>query len=338
MSRVVITGVGFVAGAATGGRAALEALVAGAEGIGARRVTDEVLADVVDAVEARRLSRVCQLTVAAARIALADAGYDAGDDLGMVLGTEFGDLSSTIAFVDGYLRRGPQGLSALLFPNTVMNTMAATATIAVRARELSLTLNAPTVAGELAVARAAGLIRAGRIDAALAGGVDELGPLVGEVLGEMGAGDELRGEGAAFVVLESETRAAARDARVIGEVASAVSRALPARHYAVGRRAESRAIAAALAEAGLTAGAIGRVFVSANGDRSRDRWEESILDTALAPHRPPRVSLAARTGRHAGVGPLAVAAAGLDAAARGAALVHGVARGGTHVALVVRSR
>src|SRR5260370_10747836 len=131
-----------------------------------------------------------------------------------------------------------------------MNARAATATIVVRARELSLTLNAPTVAGELAVARAAALIRGGRVEALLAGGVDELDPLVAEVLDGMGAGDELRGEGAGFVVLETEAAARARGARVLGALAGAASRALPARPYGVGRRAETRAIARARQPAG----------------------------------------------------------------------------------------
>src|SRR5206468_12648094 len=152
-----------------------------------------------DEAEARRRSRVCQLSVAAARIALAGSGLGPGAGLGLVIGAEFGDVRSTIAFVDGYLRRGPGGLSALLFPNTVMNTMAAATAIAVTARELSLTLNAPTVAGELAIARAAAAVRSGRVAAVLAGGVDEIDPVLADLLAEAGAVREARGEGAGFV-------------------------------------------------------------------------------------------------------------------------------------------
>src|SRR4029434_3463060 len=97
---------------------------------------------------------VCQLTIAAARLAVGEAGLDPRGDpeqgLGLIVGTALGDFNSTIAFADGYLARGPAGLSPLLFPSTVMNTMAATTAIAVLTRELSLTLNVPTVAGELA--------------------------------------------------------------------------------------------------------------------------------------------------------------------------------------------
>src|SRR5439155_954432 len=187
------------------------------------------LGGLIDETEARPRSRICQLSVAAARIALADAGLGPGAGLGLVFGAEFGDLRSTIAFVDGYLHRGPGGLSALLFPNTVMNTMAAATAIAVTAAGLSLTLNAPTVAGE-----------------------------------------------------------------------------------------------------------VGRVWVSASGDGPRDRWEQAILEEALRPARPPQTALASRAGRHAGLGALAVAAAALDEVSRGPAVVHAIARGGTHVALVVR--
>ncbi|MBI2491482.1 MAG: hypothetical protein HYV94_05195, partial [Candidatus Rokubacteria bacterium] len=222
MTRVAITGVGLVNAAVVGRTDTLARWLdapapGGAIALGA----------LIDETESRRLSRVCQLTVAAARLALADAGLAAGAPLGLVVGTEWGDLRSTIEFVDGYLARGPAGLSALLFPHTVMNTMAAATAIAVTARELSLTLNAPTVAGELAIARAAAAVRAGRVEAALARGVDQLAPLLLETLGALGAGADVRGEGAGFVVLESLPAARRRGARVLGELAGAAWRALP---------------------------------------------------------------------------------------------------------------
>ena len=320
MRRVAVTGVGVLTGAVTGGSAAVGAfLAAGAPG--PRQVRPEALAARIDEAEARRLSRACQLTVGAARLALADAGLEPGRDLGLVVGTEFGDLRSTIEFVDGYLERGPVGLSPLLFPNTVMNTMAAATAIAVTAREVSLTLNAPTVAGELAVARAAALVRAGRAAAALAGGVDQLAPVLLEALAELGAGADARAEGAGFVVLEP------LDAW----------RALPARPYGVGRRtAAPRAIAAALAEAGVAPEAVGSVQLSAAGDALRDRWEQALVAAALG-GGPPRAGAPAHlAGRHSGLAALAVAAAAADAAASGApALVHALARGGTQVCLVV---
>src|SRR5262245_45469070 len=314
-----------------------------------RRDVSALPSGLIDETEMRRLSRVCQLAVAAGRLAVEDAGVERGNQLGLILGTEFGDFSSTRAFADGFLASGPAGLSALLFPNTVMNTMAAATTIALTARAVSLTLNARTVAGELAVARAAAAIAAGRACALVAGGVDQADPLVGQTLPALDE-DPLLGEGATFVVLESAEAALARGARVLGEIIGVASRALPARPHGVGRAGVSLAIPAALQAAGVASDAIAWIYDSASGDAARDVWQTRLLTTALATSLPPRVSLRPRLGAHAGVGALGVAAATLTARAgclldadgaaravrRGPGLVYGVARGGTEVALVIR--
>ena len=352
---VVITGVGVVNAAVVGASPALGAWLheawsaprASAGGRPAVRLPDTTLTGLIDPGEGRRLARVCQLTIAAARLAIAESGFDPACGLGLVVGSELGDFTSTIAFADGYLARGPAGLSALLFPNTVMNTMAATTAIAVAARELTLTLNVPTISGELAVARAAAAVASGRVDAVLAGGVDELDPLVAEMLDALGD-DGVRGEGATFLMLEAEPVARARGARVLGRITGAAWRSLPARPWGVGRRVASRAIAEALAQAGRSAP--GWLYVSASGDAPRDTWEARVLATALGPQPFPSVSLAAPLGHHAGLGALHVAAAawtarvgmlpaadGAPARVDGGGLVHGLGRGGGHVALIVEA-
>jgi 3-oxoacyl-(acyl-carrier-protein) synthase len=350
---VVITGVGVVNAAFVGASPALGAWLAQPRaaarvpvgGRPAARLPEATLAGLIDPGEARRLSRVCQLTIAAARLAVAESGVDPARGLGLVVGSELGDYTSTIAFADGYLARGAAGLSALLFPNTVMNTMAATTAIAVASRELSLTLNVPTVAGELAVARGAAAVAGGRVDAALAGGVDELDPLVAEMLEALGD-RAVRGEGATFLVLEAETAARERGATMLGRIDGAAWRSLPARPWGVGRREASRAIAEARERAGGRAP--GWVYRSASGDAGRDAWESRVLAAALG-ETLPAVSLAGLLGQHGGAGALGVAAAAWTArsgllpradgapAARvdGPGLVHALARGGGHVALMV---
>jgi 3-oxoacyl-(acyl-carrier-protein) synthase len=309
--RVVITGVGVVDGHGS-----------------------EAVSRLLDESETRRLSPVCQMTVAAARQALAGAGLDPHGELALLVGTEFGDMVSTIDFVDGYLRRGPGGLSALLFPHTVMNTMAAATAIAVSAKDVSLTLNAWVVAGELAIARATAAVRAGRIGACLAGGADEPPAFVVSTIREAGRDGDARSAGAGFVVLESLALARARGAPVLGEIVGVAWSALPARPHGVGRAVRSRAIAAALADAGADAGEIALVHASEGGDGPRAAWERDVIEAALAPHRPPRRATRAPAGRHSGLAARAVTIAAADAGER-LALVHAVARGGNHVALVV---
>jgi 3-oxoacyl-[acyl-carrier-protein] synthase II len=365
--RAVITGVGVVTPALSGDSAALGVALAGLAGPGAPRQADgdgalmpDALIDrLTDESERRRLSRICQLAVAAARLALTDAGLPSPDALGLVIGSELGDLRSTRAFAEGFLQRGPVGLSPLLFPCTVMNTMAATTAIAVNAREMSLTLTVPAVAGELAVARATAAVVSGRVPRALAGGVDDGDPFVEEVLSALAATGEARSEGAAAVLVESLAAATARGARVLGEIRGVAWGTLPAPRYGIGRRAASRAIVEAAGAAGLALEDLGWIYTSASGDRARDAWETRVLASALAPRQLPATALGRRLGQHAGLGVLRVAAAawtarsgllamaapasGVEVAAAtgpsrvrpGAGLVHGLGRGGTQVALVV---
>jgi 3-oxoacyl-(acyl-carrier-protein) synthase len=165
----------------------------------------------------------------------------------------------------------------------------------------------------------------------------------------------VRGEGAVVLVLESPDHARARGAEPLGEIRGVAWRGLPARPNGVGRRVESRAIRDALDAARVTAAAVRWVYGSASNDRARDAWERALLTRALGPDV--RVaSLAPLAGQHAGLGPLRVAAAAWTAGhglfvdpswsassaspvavPGGPGLVHGIARGGTHVALVVDS-
>ena len=135
-------------------------------------------------------------------------------------------------------------------------------------------------------------------------------------------------------MLESLAAARARGARILGEIVGVAWRALSARPHGIGRTGHSRAIAVALEEAGASAAEIGRVYTSASGDARREAWEGALIDSALAPHRPPRRSLSLPAGRHSGVAARSVATAASEAGER-LALVHAVARGGNQVAIVV---
>ena len=375
--RVVITGMGTVNACSVGGTDAVAGVLAqGRSAIapvrafainGCRsRLAAEVEASTLSALlnrdTDRRLSRVCQLTVAACRLAAADAKIAGGPHLGIVVGSELGDLRSTEEFVAAFLQRGPAALSPLIFPNTVMNAMAAAAAIALDARAASVTLNQGTIAGDLAVIRAAALVAGGYARIMLAGGVDELCAPVYRHLAELGALSPMQGggtegcrpyapdhngpvlgEGATFVVLEERESARARGATIHAEVERGVWGNIPtpphtAQHFRVDIHSPVRRFLAALAP-----GVPSRSYGSGNGDPGVDDWEMALFDRDLpeASRRSgfmPPLSLAPQFGQHGGLGTLRVAAAALDAArGMGPVLVHGIARGGCRTALLVGS-
>ncbi|HEX7216419.1 MAG TPA: beta-ketoacyl synthase N-terminal-like domain-containing protein [Methylomirabilota bacterium] len=369
--RVVVTGVGTINASTAGGRDALAgALALDRSAIGpvrgfdaaaltsrlAAEVDDAILASLIDRDAARRLSRICRLALGACVLAVRDAGVPSGPGLGIVVGTEFGDFTSSRDFAHGFLTRGPAGLSPMIFPNTVMNTMASIAAIAIGAKAPSVTVNQSTLAGDLAVARGARLIADGRTTAVVAGGVDELFQDVYQRLAEMGALSPMQsrapegcrpyaadhngpvlGEGATFVVLEGLEAARARGARVMAEIVEAAWGNVPtAPHTGRPARIDDRSPVGRLIRSHPEG--VARCYGAGNGDPAVDDWERALLGhdlPARADLLPPR-SLAPLFGQHGGLGALRVGAAALDAGRGiGSVLVHGIARGGCRTAVLV---
>ena len=363
--RVVVTGVGTINASTAGGRDALAgALALGRSAIGpvrgfdtaslasrlAAEVDDATLASLIDRDAARRLSRICRLALAACVLAVRDADVPSGAGLGIVVGTEYGDFTSSRDFAHGFLNRGPGGLSPMIFPNTVMNTMAAIAAIAIGAKAPSVTVNQATLAGDLAVARGARMIADGHAAAVVVGGVDELFQEVYQRLAEMGALSPMRsrapegcrpfaddhngpvlGEGATFLVLEELESARARGARVMAEIVETAWGNVPtAPHTGRATRIDERSPVARLIRSRGDAD-VARCYGAGNGDPAVDDWERALLGRDLRARTdlvPPH-SLAPLFGQHGGLGALRVGAAALDAErGPGTVLVHGIARGG----------
>lgn len=346
----VITGLGCVSPFGVGGRALIaRSLQAPATAIRpltnfstaglSSRLGAEVspsLLPVTD--EARRWSRLSQMTVLACRAAVADAALVAPDHLcqaGLVVGSGCGDLCSTEAFSVGFLRRGPTGLSPLLFPNTVMNAMAGTASIALGLKGPMVTVNQSDAAGELAVVRALALLQAGRASVVLACGVDEMFPLLYETLAEYGVlsprgqGDEacrpfdvrhngpVLGEGATALVLEAPAHAWARGAPILAEICASGWGGSPTRpgRYPTWSPGRQRVLVQALQAAGVAPAAVALAYLSGCGDPQHDVVELDCLAAAFGTESPGVTSVTHLTGDYGGLGTFRVAAASLALAA-----------------------
>ena len=186
--------------------------------------------------DAAHLGRASQFAIAAARLALADAGVEIGSldrkRAGVSMGTTSGEPREVERFDDAYVsknmdRIGPEFLD--LYPCHVIAAHVASELHFAGANTMIPTACA---AGNYAIAHALDVMRAGRADLMLAGGSDAFSRITFTGFARLGAVapeicqpfDRLRkgmipGEGAGVLVLEPLDRARRRGARIYAEVA-----------------------------------------------------------------------------------------------------------------------
>lgn len=340
----VITGVGSISPFGIGGHAFITDVIANNAtairpivNFPTAKLTCQLGADIPSAYlsyteDTRRWSRISLMATIACREAIADANLTETETLGkmgLVVGTEYGDLCSTEAFGLGFLRRGARGLSPLLFPNTVMNAMAGTASIALGIKGPMLTLNQPGVAGEVAIARAVHFIKARRAPAVIACGVDELFPMLYETLAHSNMlsprdcqqeacrpfdqrhNGPVLGEGATAIMLESAEHARARHAPVLAELYSTRWGCLAARpgRYPTRQQVNPRILKQALQDAALSPAAVNVAYLSGSGDPQHDTAELDCLATTFGATGPILTSVTHLTGEYGGLGAFRLAAA-----------------------------
>ena len=239
--QIAITGLGAVGAAGVGIAAALEAvqqgrsclqpipeeLVGGNPGYLWGRADGFKATDYIAPLKARKLDRASQFAVAVAGQALADAGLVKGAvpaaRIGIALGCGFGGIANSAEFLSGYFKDGASGLNPMLFPNTVANAPASNVSIEYGLKGPNITFVQRFCSAETAILAACRFIEEGRADMMLAGGVDELTPLM--VRGFSATGQLRRfaagfGEGCGILLLESLSHAKARGAVVKGTLDS----------------------------------------------------------------------------------------------------------------------
>jgi 3-oxoacyl-[acyl-carrier-protein] synthase II len=318
-----LTGLGPVSAIGSGAPAFFEALLAGRSGI--RRLSRcappgrgcAVAAEVDDPAPApldpaNPTPRAVQLAIHAARLALADADWDGDRErAGVAVGTGVGNLDLVEAALDR-VRAGTRLAPAVAFRSF---PHAAACEIA---REFDLrgpvaTLTSGCNSGADALGLALDWIRLGRADTVLCGGAEaELSPTFLAMMTaaralaaryndrpqaasrpfDAGRDGNIPGEGAAFVVLESPARAAARRARVRASLCGYASRAVGQRpaydpfNPIFDPAPMVRTLRAALADAGIGSDEISAI--SANGSSSvfYDVVEAAALAELCAGRKP----------------------------------------------------
>ncbi|MFN8598364.1 MAG: beta-ketoacyl-ACP synthase II [Anaerolineae bacterium] len=324
-SRVVITGLGALSPLGLSVDELWSGLLAGRSGIA--RVTQfdasnmpcQIAGEVkgfeaknyIDGREARRMARSAQFAVAATQQALKDAGlpdrFAEPDRAGVLLGTGIGGIEKIDEMLNVQRQRGYDKINPFLLPNSLCNLPAHHVSKAFQALGPLNTVVTACAAGTQAVGEGAELIRRGRADIVVAGGVEAA--MVDFLLGGFCAMRALPtsyndrpeqasrpfdknregfifAEGCGILILESwehaERRGAKPYAEVLGHASSSdaydVAKPEPSASGAV------RAMRWALQDAGLTPERVSYINAHGTGTAANDAGETNAIKQVFGEH------------------------------------------------------
>ena len=316
----VVTGMGLIAPNAIGEDAFVVALREGKSGItdavdmalaGQRTKLAGIVQDFNPArltrTRIRRADRLGQLAVCSADQALVNAKLRVSKDLaervGVFIGTDRGPAGSCESFYREIATGGLRDADPKDFPNTILNACSGLVAVNLRLRGPNIVTSVGAASGAQAIALGAQLIRAGKADAIIVGGCDELSPSVLQGFaaarqlspyGDMGeeglwlhdkrANGMVLGEGAGLVVLESKRLARERKARILAEI-PAFAIAGASDEAAVGIQAAMRDCLAQVGNSRpdlVVSGAIGKPEI--------ERYERAALKALFDTDQKPKIA------------------------------------------------
>jgi 3-oxoacyl-[acyl-carrier-protein] synthase-1 len=322
--KAVITGMGVVSAMGLGKDAVLHSMLHGLTGVGRTRFLDsrlaethlfgEVghssaqLAEMAGITDHAALPRTTLLAMVAATEALADAGLK-GADMPLVSATSVGGMDRSEEYLRQRLADDHQRVADLLTHDCGMNTD-------LLARHLGLHLGRTTVStacsgGANAIMIGARMIRHGLADRVLVGGADGLCRFTANGFNALmildrewsrpfsadRAGLNL-GEGAAFLVLESERSGMARGAHIWGAVAGYANTNDAYHQTASSPEGEGAylAMATALKVAGTDPSEVDHINAHGTATPNNDASESAAINRLFGVNVPPVVSTKSYTG------------------------------------------
>ncbi|HSL30586.1 MAG TPA: beta-ketoacyl-ACP synthase II [Anaerolineales bacterium] len=257
MERVVITGMGTVNPLGLTVEESWKNAIEGISGVGPITLFDPAPLNVhfaaevkgfepdryMDPKEARRRDRFEQLGIAAAKEALESSGLEVteanADRIGVLVSSAIGGIKSLQDAVITNHTEGPRRVSPFLIPMLMPNGAAGMIAIDYRIKGPCFSVASACASGADGIGTALLMLRGGMIDAALAGAAEmticATGVAAFDRVGAMSRRNEdysmtpqpfdknrdglVMGEGAAVLVLETESHAKARGANILAELA-----------------------------------------------------------------------------------------------------------------------
>ena len=333
--RVAITGLGVVAPCGIGADAYWRGLL-GPAPEGERRIYDFVADDWFDSPkDARRTDRFAQFAVAAAAMAMEQAGVLGVNPTraGVILGTGVGGLNTLEEQILVYHQKDPRRVSPFLVPMMMANAGSAALSMRYGFQGPCSTTVTACAAGTHALGDAARQIRDGRCDVMLAGGSEaSMTPVAIQGFINMTAASKtgicrpfdrdrdglVMAEAAAVFVLEELGHARARGARILGEILGSANNA-DAYHITAPSPGGGGAVACmelALADAELRSEDIRHINAHGTSTPLNDAAEAEAVNKVFGNHCPPMTSTKGITGHALG------AAGAIEAAAVLLAMEH----------------
>jgi 3-oxoacyl-[acyl-carrier-protein] synthase II len=325
--RVVVTGLGVVGPCGIGRDAFWQGLL-GPAPEGDRKVHDFDPLTWLGNKESRRTDRFAQFAIAAAEMALEQAGEVSADPdrSGVIIATGVGGLETLEEQIIIRHEKGERRVSPFLVPMMMANAGAASVSMRFGWRGPCETIVTACAASTQAIGYAARLIQWGVCDAVMTGGTEaSITPTAMAGFGNMTAlspdkvskpFDKDRNgfviaEGGAVLVLEEREAALARGATILGELMGSASTA-DAHHITAPSPDGSGAVRAmelAIADAGLQPGDIRQINAHGTSTPLNDAAEGEAIAKVFGASGPPVTSTKGVTG-HAlgGAGALEAAA------------------------------
>lgn len=273
----------------------------------------------------RRMDVTGPLALVVSRQAMEQAKYvvaPEGDDrAGVVLGTCSAGGQATTEYLTALFSGGPTGAPALLFNSTVGNAAAGLAGLEFKLRGPNATISHKEASSLAAIATAVDLLRLGRADALVAGGIESIYDLFYRVHDRFkvmndaaspgpatapfadGRRGFVLGEGGVGLWMEREDTWRSRGTAALAEILGVgiASAAVPLNAWPDSPEPLVRTMRLALDDAGMTPDEVDVVYASANATRVLDGVEAAALTDLFGGSRTAVTSIKGAIGE-SGVG------------------------------------